>query len=114
MSVLLLSHRTRNVDAVVTTSASSSTSLPCGDVAGGVVIVSGVTASATLTIWGASSADGTFVPVFDVGGAAATLVVPADGGAVVMPDAAFALRHFKLTSQSDLGTAAAVVVMLKS
>lgn len=110
----LLSHRTRNVDAVVTTSVSSSTSLPCGDVAGGVVIVSGVTASATLTIWGASSADGTFVPVFDVGGAAATLVVPADGGAVVMPDAAYALRHLKLTSQSDLGTAAAVVVMLKS
>jgi hypothetical protein len=31
-----------------------------------------------------------------------------------MPDAAFALRHFKLTSDSDLGTAAAVVVMLKS
>ena len=113
MSEILLSRRTRNMDAVVTTSVSSSTSLACGDVAGGVVIVSGVTASATLTVQG--SHDGqTFVPVFDASGAAATLVVPADGGAVVMPDAAFALRHFKLTSQSELGTAAAVVVMLKS
>jgi hypothetical protein len=114
VSELLLSHRTRNVDAVVTTSVSSSTSLPCGDVAGGVVIVSGVTASATLTVWGASSADGQFVSVFDTAGAAATLVVPADGGAVVMPDAAFALQNMKLTSSSDLGTAAAVVVVLKT
>lgn len=114
MSESLLSHRTRNVDAVVTTSVSSSTSLPCGDVAGGVVIISGVTASATLTVWGASSEGGTFAPVFDAGGAAATLVVPADGGAVVLPDAAYGLRTLKLTSSSDLGTAAAVVVMLKS
>ena len=114
VSELLMSHRTRNVDVVVTTSVSSSTSLLCGDVAGGVVIVSGVTASATLTVWGATSAGGTFAPVFDAGGAAATLVVPADGGAVVLPDAAYALRHLKFTSQSELGTAAAVVVMLKS
>ena len=113
MSESTLSHRTRNVDIIVTTSVSSSTSLSCGDVAGGVVIVSGVTASATLTFQG--SHDGqTFAPLFDAGGAAATLVVPADGGAVVLPDAVYALRHLKLISDSDLGTAAAVVVMLKS
>jgi hypothetical protein len=109
-----MSHRTRNVDVVVTTSVSSSTSLSCSDVAGGVVVISGVTASATLTVWGAPSAGGTFAPVFDSSGAAATLVVAADGGAVVLPDAAYALRHLKLTSQSELGTAAAVVVMLKT
>ena len=114
MPEVTLSRRTRNVDVVVTTSVSSSTSLPCGDVAGGVLVISGVTASATLTVWGASSASGTFAPVFDADGAAATLVVPADGGAVVMPDAAHALRHLKLTSDSDMGTAAAVVVMLKT
>jgi hypothetical protein len=114
VSEVTLSHRTRNVDIVVTTSVSSSTSLSCGDVAGGVVIVSGVTASATLTVWGAPSAGETFAPVFDADGAAATLVVPADGGAVVMPDAAFALGNLKLTSSSSLGTAAAVVVMLKT
>lgn len=113
MSESTLSHRTRNVDILVTTSVSSSTSLPFADVAGGVVIVSGVTASATLTVYGGR--DGaTFAAVFDAGGAAATLVVPADGGAVVIPDAAFPLRFLKLVSDSDIGTAAAVVVMLKS
>ena len=114
MSELLLSRRTRNVDVVVGTAVSSSTSLPCGDVAGGIVVIGGVTASATLTVWGASSAGGPFAPVFDASGAAATLVVPAEGGAVVMPDAAFALGTLKLTSSSSLGTAAAVVVMLKT
>jgi hypothetical protein len=108
-----LSHRTRNVDIVVTTSVSSSTSVPCGDVAAGVVIIGGVTASATFTVHG--SADGlTFAPVFDAGGSAATLVVPADGGAVVLPDAVFALRSLKLTSDIDLGTNVPVVVTLKS
>jgi hypothetical protein len=114
VSESLLSHRSRNVDVVVTTSVSSSTSLTCGDVAGGVVVISGVTASATLTVWGAPSAGGTFAPVFDADGAAATLVVAADGGAVVLPDTVYALRHLKLTSDSDLGTAATFVVMLKS
>jgi hypothetical protein len=113
MSESQLSHRTRNVDIVVTTSVSSSTSLSCGDVAGGIAIISGVTASATLTVQG--SYDGTtFAPVFDASGAAATLVVPAEGGAVVLPDAVYALRHLKLTSDSDLGMGATVVVMLKS
>ena len=113
MSESQLSHRTRNVDIVVSTSVSSSTSLSCGDVAGGIAIISGVTASATLTVYGGR--DGTtFAAVFDAGGAAATLVVPADGGAVVIPDAAYPLRFLKLVSDSDIGTAAAVVVMLKS
>ena len=113
MAEALLSHRTRSVDITLGTSVMTSTSLPFADVAGGVVIVSGVTASATLTVYGGK--DGaTFAPVFDAGGQAATLVVPADGGAVVIPDAAYPLRFLKLVSDSDIGTAAAVVVMLKS
>jgi hypothetical protein len=108
-----LTHKTRNVSVTVGTSVTTSTSLPCGDVAAGVVLVGGVTASATFTIHG--SADGqTFAPVFDAGGSAATLVVPADGGAVAMPDAVYGLKHLKLTSSVDIGTAAAVVVSLKS
>jgi len=91
----------------------TSTSLPCGDVAAGVVLIGGVTASATLTVYG--SADGqSFASVFDAGGSAATLTVPADGGAIALPDAVYGLKHLKLTSSVDLGTAAAVVVMLKS
>jgi hypothetical protein len=101
------------VNVTVGTSVAACTSLPCADVAGGVVIVSGVTASATFAVYG--GADGqTFAPVFDAGGSAATLVVPADGGAVAIPDAAYPLRFLKLVSDSDIGAAAAVVVMLKS
>jgi hypothetical protein len=113
MSDMTLSRRSRNVNVVVGTSVTTSTSLHCADVITGVVVIGGVTASATLTILG--SADGqTFAPVFDAGGSAATLTVPADGGAVAMPDAVIAFKNLKLTSSVDLGTAAAVVVMLKS
>lgn len=99
------------MDITVGTSVTVSTSLPCGDVAGGVVIVSGVTASATLTVHAGNGT--TFAPVYDASGAA-TLVVPADGGAVSLPDAVYPARYLKLTSESDIGTTAAVVVMLKS
>ena len=113
MAEMKLAHRTRSVDITAGTSVTTSTSLPCGDVAAGVVLIGGVTASATLTVYG--SADGqSFASVFDAGGSAVTLTVPADGGAIVMPDAVYGLKHLKLTSSSDLGMAAAVVVMLKS
>ena len=107
-----LAHRTRNVDITVGTSVATSTSLSCGDVAGGIVIVSGVTASATLTIHAGNGT--TFAPVYDASGAAATLVVPASGGAAPLPDAVYPARYLKVTSDSELGTGAAVVVMLKS
>lgn len=112
MSEVSLAHRTRNVDITVGTSVATSTSLPCGDVAGGVVIVGGVTASATLTVHAGNGA--TFAPVYDSSGAAATIVVPADGGAVSLPDAVYPARYLKLTSDSDIGTTATVIVMLKS
>ena len=112
MAEATLARRTRNVDITVGTSVATSTSLPCGDVAGGVVIVSGVTASATLTVHAGNGV--TFAPVHDASGAAATLVVPAAGGAVPLPDAVDPARCLKFTSDFDIGTAAAVVVMLKS
>lgn len=97
----------------VTTSVETSTSLSGSGAAGGAVIVGGVTASATLTLY--SSADGlTFAPLHDVGGAAATLVVPAEGGIVALPDAAYSARWLKLVSTTDMGTAAAVTVTFKS
>ena len=113
MNHVRIRRESKSVPVTLTTSVATSASLRASGSAGGVVMVSGVTASATLTIWG--SHDGqTFAPVFDASGAAATLVVPADGGAVVVPDAAFALRSLKLTSDIDLGTNVSVVVTLKS
>lgn len=113
MAELTLSRATRNIDAVVGTSPESSTGIPCGDMAAALVHVVGVTASATLTVMGSANGQ-TFFPLFDASGAAVTLTVPAEGGSVAVPDAAFPLRVMKLTSSVGLGTAAAVVVSLKS
>lgn len=101
------------MDAVVGTSAASSTSIDCGDMAAALVHVMGVTASATLTVMG--STDGqTFAPLYDSSGAASTVTIPAEGGAVVLPEPVFSLRFVKLTSDPGLGTAATAVVTLKS
>lgn len=113
MAEASLSRRTRNTDAVVGTSAAASSPVPCGDVAGGIVVVSGMTASATFTVHG--SVDGqTFAPLFDSSGAAAAVVVPAGDSAVPLPDAVYPVRGVKLVSGSNIGTAVTVVVMLKT
>jgi hypothetical protein len=113
MSDSLLSHRTRNLPATIGTAAASSTSLLIADMAAGTVHVDGVTATHTVAVYG--SADGvTFVPLHGPDGQAATIAVPAAGGACTMPDAVYPLRFVKLVSGTDLGTAASVVVSVKS
>lgn len=112
MSSVTISHKTRNEDVTVSTSAPGSSAIACGDLAGGVVFVVGVTASATLVIHTGNGA--TFAPAFDAAGQAATVTVPAEGGAMALPDAIYAARYFKLTSSEPLATTASVVVSLKS
>jgi hypothetical protein len=113
MSERTLTHRTRNADVTVGTATASSTTLLMADAAAGMVHVAGVTGTHTLTIYG--SGDGvTFAPLYDQDGQAATVAVPADGGSCVLPDAVYPLRFVKLVSGTDLGTAAAVVLSLKS
>ncbi len=114
MSQVCLTRRSRNSDVVVSPSVASATSVSVGDVAGGVAIVAGVTAAATLTVWGSNSASGPFVRLHDAAGGAAVLAIPADGGAVALPDSVFGLQFMRLTSSEDLGTSAAVVVSLKT
>jgi hypothetical protein len=113
MSESTLTHRTRNLPVTVGTAAASSTVMLMNDMAAGTVFVDGVTATHTLTIYG--SGDGvTFVPLYGHDGQAATVAVPASGGACVLPDAVYPLRFVKLVSNTDMGTAAAVVLSLKS
>jgi hypothetical protein len=113
MSESTLTHRTRNLPVTVGTAAASSTVMLMNDMAAGTVFVDGVTATHTLAVYG--SGDGvTFVPLYGHDGQAATVAVPADGGACVLPDAVYPLRHVKLVSNTDMGTAAAVVLSLKS
>jgi hypothetical protein len=113
MSAITLTHCTRNLPVTVGTAAASSTSMLMNDMAAGTLYVDGVTATHTLTVYG--SGDGvTFVPLYGHDGQAATVAVPASGGACVLPDAVYPLRQLKLVSGTDLGTAAAVVLSLKS
>jgi hypothetical protein len=78
------------------------------------VEVSGVTASAVLTVHGSTDNGLTFRAVYGADGAAATLVVPDGGGVVSMPDAAYGLTLMRLVSGTALAEGAAVAVTMKT
>ncbi len=108
-----MSDRVREQPVTVAAAANESSVVLFSDMVAGVMHVSGVTASATVTVYG--SPDGvTFAPVYGSDGTPATLAVPQAGGAVVMPDTVRPLRYVKLVSDADLGTAASVIVSVKS
>jgi len=107
------SHNTRNLDATVGTAVALSTSIHVGDMAAGMIHVAGVTSTHSVALY--ASTDGTeFRALYGFDGQPATATIPADGGAVVLPDELFALRFAKLVSATDLGTAASVSISLKS
>ena len=113
MSDATLSHRTRSQDVTVGTAVAVSSSVLMADMAGGMVCISGVTATATLTVYG--STDGvSFASLYGHDGQPASMVIGSEGGACPMPDAVYPLRFVKLVSGTDLGTAASVVVSVKS
>ena len=113
MGEALLVHKGRGLDMTVATAASGSSSMLMADMAAGVVIVSGITATCTLTVFG--SHDGaTFRALYGFDGAAATLAVPADGGAMTLPDSVYPLRYVKLVSGTALDGAAVVTLQMKS
>ena len=113
MSAMTFTRRTRSRDITVGPAAAVSTSVDMGDMAAGMVHVSGVTSTATIAVYG--SGDGvTFVPLHAHDGQPATIAVQADGSSAPLPDAAYALRYVRLVASDELGTAAAVEVSLKS
>ena len=114
MTHVRIRRESKSAPVTVTTSVATSTSVSGSDAAGGVVLISGVTASAVLTVHGSTDNGLTFRAVYGADGAAATLVVPDGGGVVSMPDAAYGLTIMRLVSGTDLGTAAAVAVTMKA
>lgn len=113
MSDSVLTHRTRSQPVTVATAAAASATVDIRDVAGGIVHVSGTTATHTFTVYGSS--DGTsFVTVYGTDGQAASVTVPAGESAYCLPDAVYPLRFVRLVSGTDIGTAASVVVSVKS
>lgn len=83
------------------------------EMAAGTVYVSGVTASHTLTLYGSSSGE-TYLPAYGADGTPSTVTVPAAGGAVSLPATIAGMGYLKLVTGTDLGTAAVVLVTLKS
>ena len=113
MSATSFTHKTRNLPVAVGTAAAASTAMLMNDMAAGMIHVDGVTASHTLTVY--ASGDGTtFVPLYGFDGQPATVNVNAAGGSAVLPDAVYPLRFVKLVTGTDMGTAASVVISLKS
>jgi len=113
MSDMRLSRTTRNLDIAIGTAVDASSSIPIGDMAGGTVLVDGVTSTHSIAVYGSNNGIG-FAQLFGHDGQAATMLVPAGGGACAMPDAIYPTRYIKLVADTDLGTAAAVIVSLKS
>ena len=113
MGEALLVHKGRGLDLTVATAASGSTSMLMADMAAGIVIVSGTTATCVLTVYGSHDGN-TFRALYDSNGAAATLTVGADGGAMTLPDSVFPLRYVRLVSGTVLDGAAIVTLQMKS
>jgi hypothetical protein len=108
-----IKHLSRSQTVTVGTSTAASTSARCDDMAAGVVVVSGHTASATFTVW-ASPNDSSFAIVYGSDGAGSTITIPAPAAVVALPDAVFGVPFVRLTSDSALSTAASVVIGVKS
>lgn len=113
MTIIRVRRESRAVSVSLGTSTSSATTLSVAGMAGGAVVVSGLTSSATITLFGSS--DGvSFSPLLDASGAQATVVLHAGDTVVSLPDAVYPLRLLKLVADADAGTAASVTVSLKS
>jgi hypothetical protein len=113
MSEVSTRRRLRRFTVTVGTATSSSTGVPADDFTAGAVYVSGVTASALLTLYGSVMGEN-YLPVSGPDGTPSTVSIPAAGGAVSLPATVAGLAWFKLVAGSDLGTAAGAVVTLKS
>lgn len=113
MSDAILFHKTRNLDITIGTAVASSSTLLMGDMAGGTLLIDGLTSTSSIAVYG--SHNGTdFVALYGHDGQAATMSVPANGGACAMPDAIYPTRFIRLVSSTNLGTAATAIVSLKS
>jgi hypothetical protein len=136
MSEAKITRRVRNVSVTIGTSSSTSSTIRFDDVAGGILHLGEPSSSVTqISVFGATAEDGTFAPVHDVSGAAATITVARQSGTTVetvgtttvtvnvftalsnaypLPDAGFAMRFVRLVADADVGEAATTVVSLKS
>ena len=113
MGASSFSRRTRNGPVAVATAVAGSSSVDMRDMVGGVLLVSGVTATHAFSVFASGDAV-TFAALHDGGGSASTISVGDAGGAYYLPDAVFATKFVRFVADADIGTAAAVEISLKS
>ena len=116
MSELRILRRSRVQACTVGTSVTSSSAIRLDDMATAIAIVrDAATAATTLTLWAAHAADHEFVPLVAADGSAAVVSLQTAGSrAYALPAAVAAARYVKLVSDADVGTAASIVVCVKS
>lgn len=113
MSEFGIRRRCRYLDVKVATDAADSSPIAAEHYAAAVVHVSGVTASASFAIHGSANGQ-QFLPAYGADGVPSAVDIPATGGAVFLPPVVAGLAHMKLVTSAALGTAARVLVTLKS
>ena len=115
MSELRILRRSRVQACTVGTSVTSSSAIRLDDMATAIAIVrDAATAATTLTLWAAHAADHEFVPLVAADGSAAVVSLNTAGSHAYALPAAVAVRYVKLVADANLGTAATIVVCVKS
>ena len=111
MSEILIRRRARTQAATIGTTTASASSLRTDDVAAGVVFVAAITATATLTIYAAPSADAAFVPLVAADGSPSTIDIGTTPAAYPLPPETRGAHLLRLVSVADIGS---VVVSMTS
>lgn len=105
MSEILIRRRARTQAATIGTSTASATTLRVDDVAAGIVFVAAITATTTVTLHAAPSADAAFVPLVAADGSPSTLDIGTTPAAYPLPPETRGAHLLRLVSVADIGTA---------
>ena len=118
MSHVKIKRYERDISITLHSTTTLATTLRLDDMAGGVVNVGTMsTNSATLQMWGSTSADGTFRRLYGADGSAADITLApssTEGRIYSLPDAAFGLSYLKIVSGTTNSTGTSGTVSLKS
>lgn len=105
VSEILIRRRGRRQDVTIGTSTSTASTLRVDDVAAGIVFVAAITATATLTLYAAPSADAGFLPLMAADGSPSTIDIGPAPAAYSLPPETRGAHLLRLVSDADIGTA---------
>lgn len=106
MSEILIRRRARTQAATIGTSTSTASTLRVDDVAAGIVFVPAITATTTLVVYAAPSADAAFVPLVAADGSLSTIDIGTGAAAYPLPAETRGAHLLRLVCVAGIGTAA--------